>query len=206
MPRLAKIAEVTTILALIAGTAWLGQLVRHNYVTHAESSGSAGPVTAPVDIPARTLGGVDAVLQVSGREAPLMLFVLSTTCPFCEQNMSEWRSLAARIDELGPASAGDLCAVGQRGPRDAGLPRNARARPAGAAGRSGGAAAPRVVRVPEHPGHRSGDPRHCRLERCIEHRRSGRRAHMGSLCDGPPPPPPGASSAMLTTDAALDRP
>ncbi len=102
MPRIAKIAEVGLILVLVAGTAWLGQMMHHNYVTHGQASRINGPLTAPVDIPGRTLTGEPSALDVSGRPRPLMLFVLSTACPFCEQNMPEWRSLASQIAELGP--------------------------------------------------------------------------------------------------------
>ncbi len=102
MPPIAKIAEVGLILVLVAGTAWLGQMVHHNYVTHGQASRINGPLTAPVDIPGRTLAGEPSTLDISGRPRPLMLFVLRTTCPFCEQNMPEWGSLAARIAELGP--------------------------------------------------------------------------------------------------------
>ena len=104
MPRASKIAEAGLILVLLVGTAWLGKLVRHNYFTHRQATEVDGAVTAPVDIPGRTLSGDDVALQVSNRDRPLMLFVLSTTCPFCEQNMPEWRSLAAGIGELGPQS------------------------------------------------------------------------------------------------------
>ncbi len=117
MPKFAKIAEVGFVLVLIAGTAWLGKLVRHNYVTHGQASRIDGSVTAPVDIPGRTLDGDDVALQVSNRERPLMLFVLSTTCPFCEQNMPEWRSLAARVAELG-AGAPEIYVLSVNNARD----------------------------------------------------------------------------------------
>ena len=205
MPRLAKIAEVTTILALIAGTAWLGQLVRHNYVTHAESSGSAGPVTAPVDIPARTLGGVDAVLQVSGREAPLMLFVLSTTCPFCEQNMSEWRSLAARIDELGPRAPEIyvLSVSAARETRDF-LAMHELDLPV----RLVDPAVLPLLGLSGYPSTLGIDPvtRGIAAWSGVLNIADQAVVHTWARSAMTPPPPPGASSAMLTTDAALDRP
>ena len=187
MPRLAKIAEVTTILALIAGTAWLGQLVQHNYVTHAESSGSAGPGTAPVDIPARTLGGVDAVLQVSGCEAPLMLFVLSTTCPFCEQK---------HVGMAEPGSHGSTSSVRER--RRSMCCRSARARETrdflamhelDLPVRLVDPAVLPLLGLSGYPSTLGIDPVTRGIAAwsgCIEHRRSGRRAHMGSLCDDPP--------------------
>ena len=96
----ARVLELTTIGVLLAGSAWLGQLVHHNYVVHSDAVVGANAL-APGDLPARDAAGATAPVQLAGRERPLLLLVLSTECGFCEANMPNWRSLADRIDAAG---------------------------------------------------------------------------------------------------------
>jgi hypothetical protein len=89
--------EIGTLCVLLAGSAWLGQLVHHNYVVHAD--GGSGPMLAPAHVPAVDGDGVAAPLVLVERSRPLLMLVMSTECPYCEANMPNWRSLAERIDD-----------------------------------------------------------------------------------------------------------
>jgi len=95
-----RVTELTAIGLLLAGSAWLGQLVHHNYVVHSDAVVGANAL-APGDLPAHDPAGTPASVQLAGRERPLLLLVLSTECGFCEANMPNWRSLADRIGEAG---------------------------------------------------------------------------------------------------------
>lgn len=97
--RAARLLEYAAIGVLVAGTAWLGQLTYHNTVVHSRTVESRA--VAPVEIPGASLDGSLTSLAVEGRERPLMLFVLSTECPFCEQNMAGWRRLSAELSAQG---------------------------------------------------------------------------------------------------------
>jgi hypothetical protein len=99
----AHVREALTVAALLAGTAWLGQQVHHNYVTHPGALARAGVAVAPMTVPATTTTGAAADLSVRAVPQARVLFVVSTDCPFCEQNMPEWLRLAASLREMGSA-------------------------------------------------------------------------------------------------------
>lgn len=90
---LARLPEYAAIAVLVAGTAWLGGLVRHNYVEHGASEQAAGRVAAPAALPAADASGDPVSVRLNEHEGPVLLLVLSTQCPFCEENMDSWRSL-----------------------------------------------------------------------------------------------------------------
>jgi len=89
------------VVALLAGTAWLAQQVHHNYVVHPRTVASEGVAVAPMTVPARSATGGVAPLAVRAVPRAQLLLVVSTDCPFCEQNMSEWRRLTDALDALG---------------------------------------------------------------------------------------------------------
>ncbi|NKB88580.1 MAG: hypothetical protein GKS06_10200 [Acidobacteria bacterium] len=93
--------EVGLVAALLVGTAWLGRQVHHNYVVHGATA-TSGLVTAPLALPASGLDGAKSPLALRDVDTPKMLYVLSTECQFCEQNMSEWRALSASLRGVGP--------------------------------------------------------------------------------------------------------
>lgn len=88
--------EAGTLCVLLAGSAWLGQLMHHNYVVHDE--GRSAPALAPADVPALDGAGVPAAVVLADRARPLLMLVLSTECPFCEANMPNWKALAAQME------------------------------------------------------------------------------------------------------------
>ena len=96
--------EVAVVGVLLAGTIWLGQLLHHNYVTH-DTVEASGLVVAPAVVPASTMSGRAAPVRVRDSAESSLLLVLSTECPFCEQNMPAWRALAAELSRRGPAAA-----------------------------------------------------------------------------------------------------
>ena len=93
-----RLLELSTVAVLVAGSAWLGQLVHHNYVIHGEPTEGA---LAPPDVPASSADGAVAPVNLAGRERPLLLLVMSTECGFCEANMPNWRQLAGGIGTAG---------------------------------------------------------------------------------------------------------
>lgn len=97
----ARIVEGVVVVALLAGTAWLAQQVHHNYVVHPRSVASEGVAIAPMAVPARSASGAVAPLAVRAVPRAHLLLVMSTDCPFCEQNMSEWRRLTEALNALG---------------------------------------------------------------------------------------------------------
>lgn len=98
--RVTRIGEYVILAVLVAGTAWLGKLVYHNRTEHGKTS--ANEVRrAPRLIPAKGGGGEAADLRTDGRTRPLLLLVLRTECPFCEQNMPGWGELLADLAVLG---------------------------------------------------------------------------------------------------------
>lgn len=97
--RLAKAGEIVVVLALVAGTGYLGKLLHHNYVVHAPKVSEVRK--APGVIPARDAAGARATLAVKGSERQLLFLVLRTTCPFCEENMPNWDRLAGDLAPLG---------------------------------------------------------------------------------------------------------
>lgn len=100
--RLSKLGELAVIAALVAATGYLGSLVHHNYVVHGSGS-AADPVRfGPRMIPARGDTGQTAPVILEGLDRPVLLLVMRTTCPFCEENMPGWVELAAGLEELGP--------------------------------------------------------------------------------------------------------
>ncbi len=103
LPAGSKWLEYGVIALLLAGTAWLGQLTYHNVVVHGRLT-QAVPSVAPVELPVTTLTGQAVTLPLAGRDRAVVLLVLSTECPFCEQNMPEWRELAEAIGRLGPGA------------------------------------------------------------------------------------------------------
>lgn len=99
----ARIMEGVVVVTLLAGTAWLAQQVHHNYVVHPRSLASEGIAVAPMTVPARSASGSVAPLALRSVPRAQLLLVVSTDCPFCEQNMSEWRRLTDALSALGDA-------------------------------------------------------------------------------------------------------
>ena len=97
----ARIVEGVVVVALLAGTGWLAQQVHHNYVVHPRSVASEGVAVAPITVPARSPSGAAAPVTVRSVSRARVLLVVSTDCPFCEQNMTEWRRLAEELSRLG---------------------------------------------------------------------------------------------------------
>ena len=97
--RLSRVVEALMVVALLAGTGWLGQLVQHNYVTHGEPEFD-GVRFAPTTLPARSVDG-EAAPVLLGEDRPELLLVLSTTCAFCQENMPNWRLLTEELQALG---------------------------------------------------------------------------------------------------------
>jgi len=89
------------VVVLLAGTAWLARQVHHNYVVHPRSVASEGVAVAPMTVPARSASGGVAPLAVRSVPRAQLLLVVSTDCPFCEQNMTEWRRLTGALSALG---------------------------------------------------------------------------------------------------------
>ena len=102
-PRNARIVEGVVVVTLLAGTAWLAQQMHHNYVVHPRSVASEGVAVAPMAVPARSVAGTVAPLEIRSVPRAQLLLVMSTDCPFCEQNMLEWRRLTEALDGLGDA-------------------------------------------------------------------------------------------------------
>ncbi len=95
IPPAGKLLEYAVIGVLIAGTAWLGKLTYHNTVEHSQTVQTRA--VAPLEIPGASLDGTMTSLAVEGRQRALMLLVLSTECPFCEQNMPAWKRLVTEL-------------------------------------------------------------------------------------------------------------
>ena len=96
------IPEIGVVVLLVVGSFWLGQIALHNHVTHPEElRRAAEPRFAPVRISARTLDGAAGDLRIHDRQRPLLLLVLSTDCPFCKQNMPNWRRIVQQVEALG---------------------------------------------------------------------------------------------------------
>lgn len=87
--------EGTAVIALLAGTAWLGSLVRHNYVAHGGAGQVAGRVSAPIEVPASDATGNPLPVRLSEQRQPVLVLVLSTQCPYCAENMEAWKRLVA---------------------------------------------------------------------------------------------------------------
>jgi hypothetical protein len=96
-----RVVELVVVGLLLVGTAWLGRLVQHNYVVHPSAVASSGIAVAPMAVPARLATGAEAALAVRAVSQAQVLLVVSTDCPYCEQNMPEWKRLAATFDALG---------------------------------------------------------------------------------------------------------
>jgi len=99
----ARIIEGVVVVTLLAGTAWLARQVHHNYVVHPRSLASEGVAVAPMAVPARSASGGVAPLEIRSVPRAQVLLVVSTDCPFCEQNMPEWRKLTESLNGLGEA-------------------------------------------------------------------------------------------------------
>ena len=99
----ARIVEGVVVVTLLAGTAWLAQQVHHNYVVHPRSLASEGVAVAPMTVPAKSASGGVAPLAIRSVSRAQVLLVMSTDCPFCEQNMPEWRRLTDSLKGLGDA-------------------------------------------------------------------------------------------------------
>lgn len=105
-PNACKWLEGAAVGVLVAGTAWLGSLVRHNGAEHGGGQ-AVGRVSAPSAVPAADAAGRPRPVDLAGRSRPVLLLVLSTECPFCAENMtawkrlvSEWRTLPGEADVL----------------------------------------------------------------------------------------------------------
>lgn len=113
--RLKRLSEVAMVLVLLAGTGYLAKQLHHNYVVHGPSVSEVR--TAPKAIPTRDGAGERAVLGIEHRDRPLMLLVLRTTCPFCEENMPNWDLLADEFATAG-VEAPELVVLSVSSPAD----------------------------------------------------------------------------------------
>lgn len=102
-PNREQILEGLVVAALFVGTAWLGRQVHHNYVVHPRTVASAGVAVAPMAVPATTVAGEAAPLAIRDVPRARLLLVMSTDCPFCEENMPEWQHLTGALRAMGDA-------------------------------------------------------------------------------------------------------
>lgn len=88
--------EVGATVALLVGSAWLGQLVYHNNWGHVAQA--ATPTTFPEEIVARTPSGTPTVVQRDRLGDKAVFLVLSADCRYCKENGPNWKAL---VEEIG---------------------------------------------------------------------------------------------------------
>lgn len=99
--RLSKLGEWAVIAALVAATGYLGSIVHHNYVVHGNDPRAHEVRFGPRMIPATGDAERSVPVLLEGRQQPLLLLVMRTTCPYCEENMSHWVDMVTELRELG---------------------------------------------------------------------------------------------------------
>ena len=97
--------DVVVVAILCAASLWLGKLLYHNYWEHPRNAAASAAVTgAPELIVGRTPAGELELLRLTDPGPPTLLLVLSTTCPYCEETLDEWRAILDAADSDGAAS------------------------------------------------------------------------------------------------------
>lgn len=87
---------VVGVLVLSLASGFVGMEV-HRFVDERPST-PVREVLGPVHFDATTLDGTKTTVSLEETKGPRLLLILSVTCPYCEQNMGNWRYLASRAN------------------------------------------------------------------------------------------------------------
>jgi len=98
-----RAVEVAATVVLLAGSAWLGQLVYHNNWGHV--SQEPAPANFPEEIVARTSTGTPTVVQRDRLGDKAVFLVLSVDCRYCKENGPNWKAL---VEEIGDDAGSDV--------------------------------------------------------------------------------------------------
>jgi len=89
--------RVVVLLAMLGSSLCAGRWVGFAVTSQPPRFARLESFIAPTVVPGSALDGSDKAFESTGRTRPLLVFVLSTDCRFCRDNMDFWAQLAASV-------------------------------------------------------------------------------------------------------------